>query len=736
MKKIGYSESIKFDILHSFAFLSGSLKSFLFKIRKLFYYTKQKKRYREFYTFTSNVRSRSMTDRLGQQLGNYRLTRLLGQGSFAEVYLGVHTLLGTTVAIKVLHTQVTEDDVTQFQQEALLLASLRHPHIIRILDFGLDRQTPYLVMDHAPNGNLRTRHARGTVLPVSTVVDYVKQIAQALQYAHDRKVIHRDIKPENMLLGENNQILLSDFGIALITQSSREQSTKDMAGTVAYMAPEQIQAHPRPQSDQYSLGIVAYEWLCGTRPFQGSLAEIAIKHSVTLPQSPRQHSPTLSPDIEYVILTSLAKQPEKRFASVSAFATALEQASRDMLPTDLLPPLDTPSPPRQLTEPLVTTHASGTTPAFQSLSTLPNPPAPEKTTAKPALSRRAVFIGATGVAVIAAAGGSVFVMSQLHAQGLVAKPEQTATLQKPTATTQAPTATPQNLLFIYRGHSGTVLPVRWSPDGKRIASGSEDKTVQVWNASDGGSVFTYRGHSGAMHGIAWSPLDGMHIASGSEDKTVRVWNVNDGSDVFIYQRHSDIVEAVVWSPDGKRIASSSDDKTVQVWNASDGSNVFTYTGHSSAVELIAWSPGGGRIASTSNDKTVRVWNANDGRNISTYTGHSDQTYGLAWEPSGVRIASSSGDQTVQVWNASNASTIFIYRGHLGAIGTVAWSPDGKRIASGSDDKTVQVWDASDGSNVFTYRGHTKRVRTVAWSPDGQRIASSSDDGTVQVWHVG
>src|SRR5437763_5999796 len=161
------------------------------------------------------MRSRSMADRIGQHLGNYHLRQKLGQGGFAEVYLGEHLFLGTTLAIKVLHTQIAQTDVAEFQQEARILAGLKHPHIVRILDFGLDGQTPYLVMDYAPHGTLRTRHPKGTVLPVATVVEYVKQIAQALQYAHDSKVIHRDIKPENMLIGKQNEILLSDFGIAL-----------------------------------------------------------------------------------------------------------------------------------------------------------------------------------------------------------------------------------------------------------------------------------------------------------------------------------------------------------------------------------------------------------------------------------------------------------------------------------------------------------------------------------------
>src|SRR5215472_8514161 len=201
-------------------------------------------------------------NRTGQQLGNYRLLRLLGEGGFAEVYLGEHIHLGTQAAIKVLHTQLTSDDVDKFRTEARTIARLIHPHIVRVLDFGVEGKTPFLFMDYAPNGTLRQHHPKGTLLSLDLIVSYVKQVADALQYAHDEKLIHRDVKPENILLGRRNDILLSDFGIALVAQSSRYQSAQEMAGTMAYMAPEQIQGHPRLASDQYSLGIVVYEWLC------------------------------------------------------------------------------------------------------------------------------------------------------------------------------------------------------------------------------------------------------------------------------------------------------------------------------------------------------------------------------------------------------------------------------------------------------------------------------------------
>src|SRR5438552_4997345 len=273
-----------------------------------------------------------MADRVGEQLGNYRLVRLLGQGGFAEVYLGEHIYLGTAAAIKVLYAKLASDDFEHFRKEARTIARLVHPHIVRVLDYGIEGTTPFLVVDYAPNGTLRTRHPKGVPVPLPTVVSYVTQIAEALQYAHDQKVIHRDVKPENVLFGRRNEVLLSDFGIALVAMTSNYRSTQgmqDMAGTIAYMAPEQIQAQAETASDQYSLAVVTYELLSGARPFQGAFTEVAVKHTLVPPPSLREKLPMISADIEAVEMKALAKDPRQRFVDVQTFAAALEEASRN-----------------------------------------------------------------------------------------------------------------------------------------------------------------------------------------------------------------------------------------------------------------------------------------------------------------------------------------------------------------------------------------------------------------------
>jgi eukaryotic-like serine/threonine-protein kinase len=269
-----------------------------------------------------------MSDKVGQQLGNYRLLRHLGEGGFAQVYLGEHIYLSTQAAIKVLNTQMTSDSVEWFRSEARTIARLVHPNIVRVLEFGLDGMTPFLVLDYAPNGTLRQYHPKGKPVPLLSVVSYVRQVAEALQYAHDEKLIHRDVKPANMLLGRRKEVLLSDFGLALIAQSTRYQNLENVAGTLSYMAPEQIQGRPRPASDQYSLGVVVYEWLSGEDLFQGSLTEIISQQLVVPPPPLRSKIPSLSPALEQVVMTALEKDPKKRFGNVREFALALEQASQ------------------------------------------------------------------------------------------------------------------------------------------------------------------------------------------------------------------------------------------------------------------------------------------------------------------------------------------------------------------------------------------------------------------------
>jgi eukaryotic-like serine/threonine-protein kinase len=528
-----------------------------------------------------------MADRVGQQLGNYRLVRLLGQGGFAEVYLGEHIYLDTLAAIKVLRTELDSDETEHFLSEARTIARLVHPHIVRVLEYGVENTTPFLVIDYAPNGTLRKRHARGVPLPLSTVVAYVMQVADALQYAHDQKVIHRDVKPENMLLGRRNEVLVSDFGIALVT-SSHYHSTQDaqaaLVGTIAYMAPEQIQFEAFPASDQYALGVVVYEWLSGTRPFHGSFTEVAVKHALAAPPPLRQAIPGVSAEVEQVVMRALAKEPHQRFPRILDFAVALEQAY--LHEPAAATGIDAASAPSQEpdvsldTVPIAMSPGSPAAALITPVLSAPQPPAPgassvetpravpettalgaPSTTALPAdakprgVSRRAVLLGLGAIAAAGAIGGGAFALSHVlgSRQPVIATPT---------------TGTSGTALYIYRGHSGRVWSAAYAPNNKLIASASSDKTVQVWDATGGGTLYTYTGHADSVYAVAWSP-DGGRIASASFDKTVQVWDAQGGNP-YTYSGHSSWVWTVVWSPDGKLIASAGGDETVQVWNAADG----------------------------------------------------------------------------------------------------------------------------------------------------------------------
>ncbi len=274
-----------------------------------------------------------MPVQIGDRCGEYQLLQLLGAGGFAEVYLGrnVH-LPQQQVAIKILKKEQLVTKIPQFQNEASIILGFNHPNIIHFLSYAIysnlgntNTLYPYLVMEYAPLGSLRKNHPRNVPLPLPLIASYTNQIAGALQYAHDRQVMHLDVKPENVLIGNQGQLLLSDFGLATVV--TEQEKKNDVQGTLIYMAPEQIDGNPKLASDQYALGIVIYEWICGHVPFTGrTIDEVIDKHFFELPASLLKEVPTLPPEVEVVVMRALAKKAEDRYPSINEFAQALEGA--------------------------------------------------------------------------------------------------------------------------------------------------------------------------------------------------------------------------------------------------------------------------------------------------------------------------------------------------------------------------------------------------------------------------
>ena len=284
----------------------------------------------------------------------------------------------------------------------------------------------------------------------------------------------------------------------------------------------------------------------------------------------------------------------------------------------------------------------------------------------------------------------------------------------------------------HRGHTESVRSVAFSPDGKRIVSGSWDNTLKVWDATSGQETLTLKGHTNSVFSVAFSP-DGKRIVSGSWDNTLKVWDATSGQETLTLKGHTNSVFSVAFSPDGKRIVSGSWDQSLKVWDATSGQETLTLKGHTREVESVAFSPNGKRIVSGSFDKTLKVWDATSRQETLTLNGHTGPVSSVAFSPDGKRIVSWSEDKTLKLWDATSGQETLTLNGHTGEVSSVAFSPDGKRIVSGSEDKALKVWDATNGQEMLTLNGHTGEVSSVAFSPDGKWIVSGSYDWTLKVW---
>jgi ATP-binding cassette subfamily B protein len=277
----------------------------------------------------------------------------------------------------------------------------------------------------------------------------------------------------------------------------------------------------------------------------------------------------------------------------------------------------------------------------------------------------------------------------------------------------------------FSGELTGVVATAWSPDNRRLALGSMDRSVRILDTQTG-KVATLKGHKAEVFNVSWSP-DGQTLASGGADRTVRLWSA-EGKPVALLEHDSGLSSSFAWMPDGKTLASVSTGLDLFLWGPY--SEKVTYLqGGANAITSLRWSPDGSTLAAGSNDRSVRLWRA-DGTLIKTLYGHDSEVYCLAWSPDGKILASGSNDKTVRLWSASG-DALATLSGHTEFVNSVAWSPDGSTLAS-AGDRTARLWNP-DGTSAAVLTHPAAMVLTVAWSPDGKTLATSTADDTVWLW---